>query len=118
METSEFLISVGSVIRAKRKALSLSQVQLAERANLHPTYISEIERGKVNASIFCFQTLVQALELEFADLLHLPTTPTDRIFEQKIGDTIAQIRLLDQQRRNLVLHAIQGMLDGLAKSSS
>jgi len=81
METQEFLIAAGNIIRSRRKALRLSQERLAELANLHPTYISEIERGKVNASIYCFQTIAHALELEFADLLHLTATITDRSFE-------------------------------------
>lgn len=113
MESREFLISVGSIIRARRKALGLSQERLAELANLHPTYISEIERGKVNASIYCFQTIAHALKLDFADLLHLPTTAIDRLFEQGLCDTVNQIRQLEPERRKLVLGAIRGMLAGL-----
>lgn len=115
MESQEFLTSVGNIIRARRRALSLSQERLAELANLHPTYISEIERGKVNASIYCFQTLAQALGLEFADLLHLPATITDRSFEQSLGNTINQIRQLDHDRRELLLNAVRGMLEGLTR---
>lgn len=113
MESQEFLISVGNILRARRKALGLSQERLAELANLHPTYISEIERGKVNASIYCFQTIAHALELEFADLLHLPATANDRSFEQNLGNTISQIRQLDHERRELLLKAVRGMLEGL-----
>ncbi len=115
MESQDFLTSVGNIIRARRKALRLSQERLAELANLHPTYISEIERGKVNASIYCFQTIAHALGLEFADLLHLPATTTDRSFEQDLGNTINQIRQLDYDRRELLLNALRGMLEGLTK---
>jgi transcriptional regulator with XRE-family HTH domain len=115
MESQEFLISVGNIIRARRKTLRLSQERLAELANLHPTYISEIERGKVNASIYCFQTIAHALGLKFADLLHLPATATDRSLEQSLGNTINQIRLLDHDKRELLLNALRGMLEGLTR---
>lgn len=88
---------------------------MAERANLHPTYISEIERGKVNASIYCFQTLAQALGLEFSDLLHLPTTDVDRVLEYTLNEIINQIRGLEQEKRALVLNALHGMLAGLTR---
>jgi transcriptional regulator with XRE-family HTH domain len=116
MESHVFLASVGGIIRTRRKALRLSQERLAELSNLHPTYISEIERGKVNASIYCFQTIAHALNLEFADFLHLPPAlDIDRSFEQDLGDTINQIRQLDHDKRELLLNTLRGMLTGLAR---
>jgi transcriptional regulator with XRE-family HTH domain len=114
METQEFLTSVGNIIRAHRKALGLSQERLAELANLHPTYISEIERGKVNASIYCFQTIAHALGLEFADFLLLPKTTADRVFEQDLSTVFNQIRQLAPPRKELVLSALRGMLVGIS----
>lgn len=81
MLVGEFLRIIGHELRAKRKAQGISQERLAELANLHPTYISEIERGKVNASIFTFYQLAGALKIEFADLLNLPTESVDRALE-------------------------------------
>lgn len=113
MEPHDFLISVGEIIRTRRKALRFSQERLAELADMHPTYISEIERGKVNASIYCFQNLTQALGIELADLLYLPTSRIDRALEYDIKQLTSQIRQLDREKRKLVLDAIRGMLAGL-----
>jgi transcriptional regulator with XRE-family HTH domain len=113
METQEFLIAVGNIIRSRRKALRLSQERLAELANLHPTYISEIERGKVNASIYCFQTIARALGLEFADFLLLPETPANRVFDQDLSKVFDQMRQLEPAKKELVLSALKGMLVGI-----
>jgi len=115
MESQEFLIAVGNIIRSRRKVLRLSQEQLAELANLHPTYISEIERGKVNASIYCFQTIAHALGLELADFLLLPeTTTANKVFEQDLSTTFDQIRQLEPTKKELVLSALRGMLTGVS----
>lgn len=113
METQDFLMSIGKIIRARRKALKLSQERLAELANLHPTYISEIERGKVNASVYCFYTIAQALDLEFADFLFLSDDISDRSADQELSSLFDQFRRLEPAKRELVLGALQGMLAGL-----
>ena len=48
--------SLGTVIKKRREHLALSQDQLALRADLHRTYISDVERGARNLSfdsIYC-----------------------------------------------------------------
>lgn len=104
---------IGGTVRTKRKALRLSQEALAERANLHPTYISEIERGRVNASIFSFYQLAQALNIEFADLLNLPSENIDQPLERELTEIIARIRTMEKQKRMLFITAMKGMLGGI-----
>lgn len=115
MEPKEFLIYVGNVIRTRRKALRLSQERLSELANLHPTYISEIERGKVNASIYCFHTIAHALELEFAEFLLLPETTTDKVFDQELSLIFNKVRQLEPAKKELLLSALRGMVIGLTQ---
>ncbi|WP_370511421.1 helix-turn-helix domain-containing protein [Paenibacillus amylolyticus] len=45
---SEFSITVGNRIRALRKQRGWTQEQLAEKANLHYSYLSSLERGGRN----------------------------------------------------------------------
>jgi transcriptional regulator with XRE-family HTH domain len=113
METGEFLRIIGQELRAKRKAQGISQERLAELANLHPTYISEIERGKVNASIFTFYQLAGALKIEFADLLNLPTESVDRVLENELAELIGKIRQMDKKKQKMFLQAMKGMLNGM-----
>ncbi len=57
----------GKAIRRRRRELDLSQEVLAERAELHRTYISEIERGEVNPSLEIVERLANALDISIAE---------------------------------------------------
>ncbi|PSB28670.1 helix-turn-helix domain-containing protein [Chlorogloea sp. CCALA 695] len=58
----------GKAIRRRRRELDLSQEKLAERAELHRTYISSIERGKLNPSLENIDKLAKALEISISAL--------------------------------------------------
>lgn len=58
----------GLVIRQRRNELGISQEKLAERANLHRTYISEIERGIRNPSLENISNLAKALDISVSSL--------------------------------------------------
>ena len=62
MQKAQILSRFGSAVRAKRTELGLSQEELAGRAGLHRTYISDIERGARNISLESIEKLAQALE--------------------------------------------------------
>jgi len=52
----------GTSVRDRRNTLGISQEELAERANLHRTYVSDIERGIRNPSLDSIERLAHALE--------------------------------------------------------
>ena len=52
---------LGKAIRKRRKALGLSQEALAERADLHWTYVGAVERGERNISLVNIVRLARAL---------------------------------------------------------
>ena len=58
----------GKAIRRRRRELELSQEQLAERACLHRTYISSIERGERNPSLENIKKLAKALDISISAL--------------------------------------------------
>ena len=59
----------GQAIRQERERLELSQEEFAERANVHRTYISSIELGKVSIGIEVAQALATALGLRLSELV-------------------------------------------------
>lgn len=61
--------ALGSRVRKRRQKLGLSQEELAERAGLHWTYVSGIERGRRNPGLNTLSTLASALRLSLADLV-------------------------------------------------
>jgi transcriptional regulator with XRE-family HTH domain len=62
-------IELGDRIRARRKAMRLSQEQLGERCGLHRTYIGQIERGEVNVSVRNLLAVADGLEVDIAELV-------------------------------------------------
>jgi CheY-like chemotaxis protein len=56
-------ILLANAIKSMRTALGISQEELAARAGLHRTYISDIERGARNPSLESVAKLAEALEL-------------------------------------------------------
>lgn len=58
----------GSAIRAKRKQLGITQTELAERAGLNRSYLSELERGKTSISLERAEKIAKALSCELTGL--------------------------------------------------
>lgn len=56
-------------IRRLRKAHGLSQEQLAEVAEFHRTYVSQLERCVTNISVDGLERLAGALEVDIIELL-------------------------------------------------
>ncbi len=63
----------GETVKNRRSALGISQETLAERANLHRTYISDIERGTRNVSLENITRIAVALETSVHILFPQPT---------------------------------------------
>lgn len=61
--------ALGEVIRDLRQSHGLSQQDLAERANLHRTYVSDIENSKRNISLGTLELLAKSLEISVAEML-------------------------------------------------
>ena len=59
----------GKLVREKRLALKLSQEKLAERCELHFTYISSVERGERNISLGNIEKIAHALNCHMKDLM-------------------------------------------------
>lgn len=60
---------IGANIRRLREAKGISQERLAELANLHRTYVSQLERCVTNISIDRLERLAQVLGVDVAELL-------------------------------------------------
>ena len=56
-------------VRARRKELGISQEELADRAELHRTFIGAVERAETNVSIDNIARISAALAAEASDLM-------------------------------------------------
>jgi len=69
-ENRKQLKAFGSRVRTLRESLDWSQEQLAERTDLHRTYISGLERGERNVSVLNILRLARALKTTPGNILN------------------------------------------------
>jgi len=60
---------LGKAIWLHRKQAGLSQEQLAEKAELHPVYVSAVERGVKTISVDALIRITKALNIRLRDLV-------------------------------------------------
>ncbi len=68
LATDPFLLAFGSHLRSLRKKAGLSQEETADRAGIHVTYLSGVERGLRNPTIRNVRRLAQALGVPTKEL--------------------------------------------------
>lgn len=67
--TEPILPIIAKNLRELRRASGLSQEELADRAGLHRTYVSSVERGERNLTVGSLEKLATALGCKFIDLV-------------------------------------------------
>ena len=58
---------LGTVLRAFREAMGVSQEKLAEKASLHRTYIGSVERGERNPSFKSLTKILNSLNISWIE---------------------------------------------------
>lgn len=75
--SSLLTVAISRAIRERRISLGVSQEELGNRADLHRTYISDIEAGRRNLSLRSLFRLALGLGLSVSDLLKLAELKTE-----------------------------------------
>lgn len=114
MQECQLVQILGARIKNIRKRQRLSQEKLAELAGLHPTYISDIERGKVNASICAYLGIAQGLGLSLAELV---TEVEKEEAEVPLLALVGQARALGKEQLQMFLDTAGAYLGLLQKTS-
>jgi transcriptional regulator with XRE-family HTH domain len=109
METTEFLKILGYRIRAIRNSRGLSQEKFAEVAGVHPTYVSEIELGKANASIGVFERIANGLGMTLSELVETNNKDDDNDFM----NFVSMVRMLDVRQRKVFIETADALLKGM-----
>jgi transcriptional regulator with XRE-family HTH domain len=58
----------GDAVRTRREELGMTQEDLAEKAGIHRTYLSDVERGTRNLSLVNIERLAAALSISMSKL--------------------------------------------------
>jgi transcriptional regulator with XRE-family HTH domain len=65
----------GFSVKTRREDLGLTQEEFAERARIHRTYLSDVERGQRNISLLNIERVAAALDLTMSELFRLVDRP-------------------------------------------
>lgn len=102
---------LGARIKALRKAKDVSQERLAELANLHPVFISNVESGKVKASVCTYQSIANALEMSLAELVELPEEKES--WDSNMIVLFQLAKKLNKDKQLVFIETVKGVLNGL-----
>jgi transcriptional regulator with XRE-family HTH domain len=69
LDDKKFLQNLGLRIRERRLAKNWSQAELAERCQLHRTFIGSVERGERNISVLNLRLMTKVLRVPLNALL-------------------------------------------------
>ena len=69
MHRTTIITCFAASVRKLRHGLEITQEELAERADLHRTYIADVERGARNPTLLTIKKLACGLGVSAADLL-------------------------------------------------
>ena len=102
MTAGELKRHFGAAVKYSRSQLGISQEELADRAGLHRTYVSDVERGARNISLESIEKLALALQLTVSGLFQ-------RAGDGPNGGKGVEILLVEDEPGGvtLTLHAFQ-----------
>jgi len=106
---NELTKALGTKIKYLRKRNNLSQEQLAELCNLHPTYIGQLERGEKNASIGSIYKISKSLNISLSDLFLNIDNVEETNFISKEIYSVSITQSEEQQKR--ILNVIKAMTE-------
>ncbi|MBS1998983.1 MAG: helix-turn-helix transcriptional regulator [Cyanobacteria bacterium SZAS LIN-2] len=66
----KILVSLGDAMRNRRIELELTQQEVGQAAQLHRTYVTDVENGVRNISFLTLVKLADALNSPLSQLLH------------------------------------------------
>ncbi len=87
-DAAELQSGLGRTVKVLRNQLGITQEELAWRANLHRTYIADIERGGRNITLRNIASLAKALEVTVAGLLSGPGGNTGVTASDMMGEVL------------------------------
>jgi two-component system response regulator len=108
MPNKEVKKNFGASVKFWRSQLGISQEALAERSDMHRTYICDVERGSRNVSLETIERLAQALQISMSTLFSYKASPEKPAARPVTEDKMVDILLVEDNPddANLTLHAL------------
>ena len=103
---------IGERIRQIRKNKKFTQEKLAELSNLDPTYISEVENGKANYTVFTLFSICNSLEVRMSDVLEAAYQPQiEQSFSQRFSKLTRVLKNKDSATKQKILRILETLLN-------
>lgn len=101
---------IGERIRNFRKEKGFSQEELAYKANLHTTYIGQLERGEKNATLESVEKVASALGISLEELFR-SIHPNSNSQEYTLSQIVSRLQSRNIEDQQLVLKLLDLLLD-------
>ena len=101
----------GKRVRTRRKSLGLSQEQLAELCDLHPTYIGQLERGEKNASLETIMSVCRGLDITPSELFRNISANGEKTTADSIYELTLQMSDKEQKAILEIIKSIKSIID-------
>jgi transcriptional regulator with XRE-family HTH domain len=92
-DRAEALVAIGTRVRQRRREIDLTQEELAEKAGLSKSFVSEVEGAQAAASGLMYMKLARVLDVSVEWLLtgDLPESPVVRPSDIQIPPFVAEL---------------------------
>lgn len=104
---TEQLATLGTLVRARRKALKVSATALAEAAGMSRVSVHRIEQGEPSVTMGAYLNVLAALGMVFSATPR--DEPANRLADDKPGWLSARIRLADYPALKQLAWQVQGV---------
>lgn len=91
------IVEIGKRIKQSRKEQGLSQAELADRMNVSPSYLSDIENGKTNFSLETLIRLTESLQISSDWLLQTDIPSVKTIHSAEIENILSDCSSSESQ---------------------
>ncbi|MGZ7445495.1 helix-turn-helix domain-containing protein [Paenibacillus sp. TH7-28] len=108
---SDLMKMVGEGIRHFRKLLGLSQEELANKAEIHETYIGKLERAEKVCSVVVLAKITKALNLSMVEFFNYVQPVSGEKSEFTLAEIVDRLRGRSENEQKRVLKVIDAMLD-------
>ena len=107
-----FYVALGQRIAERRKALGLTQQQLADSIGIAQQTLAHYEVGRLRVAVALLPPLSKTLSLSLDELLGDGAKPGKRGLAPKLQEQIERIRALPRSKQRMLLDMLDAALKG------
>ena len=112
------MVDVGERLRKIRKAVRLTQKEVAQKVHMTQSYIAGIENNTHKPSLSALQMIADALHVDIAELVGSEVTNQDTGLSDDEAHLITMYRSLSDKKKNLTISMVSELLPSKARYST